>query len=164
MKTRVKVLFITLLFGGAAFALGPVIWPPHPHNPVPNAVQLPFFVVLAVLEALTFGLGVAFVACGLPLVRRLGRGSPAFTWTMFVGIAWFMLSWWPHDKMHLHNGLELSGLLVIEYMFHASLMVTGLVLAYIFVRSLQPASPERAAASHGGRTLGNREPGSQAYS
>ena len=163
MKTRIKVLLITLLFGGAAFALGPVIWPPHPHNPVPNAAQLPFFIALAVLEALTFGLGVAFIACGLPLVRRLGRGSPAFTWTMFVGIAWFMLSWWPHDKMHLHNGLELSGLLVVEYMFHASLMVAAVMLAYIFVRSLQPAPAERAAATTRGRTVTTDQPGSQAY-
>jgi hypothetical protein len=145
VKTRTKVLLITLLFGGAAFALGPVIWPPNPHNPVPNAAQLPFLIVLSALEALTFGLGVAFVAFGLPLVRRLARGSPAFTWTMFVGIAWLMLSWWPHDKMHLHNGLELNGLIAIEYTFHASLMVTAVVLAYTFVRSIQAAQAEGSA-------------------
>jgi len=163
VTTRIKVLLITLLFGGAAFALGPIIWPPNLHNPVPNAAQLPFFIVLAVLEALTFGLGVAFVAFGLPLVRRLGRGSPPFTWTMFVGIAWLMLSWWPHDKMHLHNGLELSGLIVIEYAFHASLMITGVVLAYIFVRSLQAPHVERSAAQRGGRTVPTHDPSSQAY-
>ncbi len=150
MKTRTKVLLITLLFGGAAFALGPVIWPPSPSVPVPTASQLPFLIVLAALEALTFGLGVAFVALGLPLVRRLALGSRARTWTTFIGIAWLMLSWWPHDNMHLQNGLELNGLIVIEYAFHASLMVTGVLLAYIFVSSLRAVQAE-PSAQPGGR-------------
>lgn len=140
MKTWQKVAAITLLFGVPAFLLGPVIWPPAPEVPTPTSGQLPLFLFLSVMEALTFGLGIAFLLFGRSLARRLGGGSGPLAWLVFLIIAWFLVSWWPHDNFHLHNGLELNGLLLIEYGFHFTLMLGGLVLAYAFVRVARPTS------------------------
>jgi len=77
-------------------------------------------------------------------MRTLAGGSKRMTYTMFVSIAWFLLSWWPHDNLHLHNGLNLQGLLFIEYGFHVTLMLAGAVLAFCFVRLLRRSRPSRA--------------------
>ena len=44
----------------------------------------------------------------------------------------------PHDNMHIHNGTDMQGLLYIEYGFHVTLMVAGLVLAYSLLTLLRP--------------------------
>jgi hypothetical protein len=64
MKTWVKVALVTALFAVPAMALGKVIWPPAPGGPEPSAGQFPFFILLAVFEALTFGLGISFLLFG----------------------------------------------------------------------------------------------------
>lgn len=57
MHPRLAVPLIALAAGIPAFLLGRVIWSPAPSNPTPSEAQLPFFIVLALIEALLFGLG-----------------------------------------------------------------------------------------------------------
>ncbi|HEU5098012.1 MAG TPA: hypothetical protein VFU22_03135 [Roseiflexaceae bacterium] len=137
MKTWHKVLLITLITAVPAFILAPMLWRPDPHGDTPVGLQLLLFMVLAGLDALTFGLGVAFICYGLPLIRRVTDESRARTWITFIATAWLLISWWPHDNMHKHNGMNLNGLLVIDYVFHVSMMVAGVILAYNLVRALQ---------------------------
>jgi hypothetical protein len=66
MKTWIKVALVTALFALPAMALGQVIWPPDPANPTPSGVQLPFFILLSVFEAVAFGLGISFLLFGFP--------------------------------------------------------------------------------------------------
>ena len=139
MKTWMKVVFITALFGVPAFLLGPVIWPPAAGGPEPSAGQMPFFVVLFAIEALAFGLGISFLAFGLPLVRKAASGSMLTAWSMYLSIGWLLVSWWPHDNLHIHTE-SLQGLLYIEYGFHVTLILSGLVLAYSFLSLLRGAS------------------------
>ena len=146
MKLWLKVTLVTLLFTIPAFLTGHIIWPPAPGT-TPGATLLPFFLLLSFLEALSFGLGIAFLVYGWPFMSTLAGGSKRMTYTMFVIIAWFLLSWWPHDNLHLHNGLNLQGLLFIEYGFHVTLMLAGAVLAFCFVRLLCRSRPSRALAS-----------------
>jgi hypothetical protein len=40
--------------------------------------------------------------------------------------------------MHIHNGSDMQGLLYIEYGFHVTLMVAGLLLAYSLLTLLRP--------------------------
>ena len=137
LKPWVKVALVTALFAVPAMALGQVIWPPAPGGPEPTAGQFPFFLFLAVFEALTFGLGISFLLFGfVPLKRALG-GSSWRTWAAYLAIGWFLVSWWPHDNMHIHNGSDLQGLLYIEYGFHVTLMAAGLVLAYSLLTLLR---------------------------
>ncbi len=138
MKPWVKVALVTALFAVPAMALGQVIWPPAPGGPEPTAGQFPFFIFLAVFEAVTFGLGVSFLLFGFaPLKRALG-GSPWRTWATYLAIGWLLVSWWPHDNMHIHNGSDLQGLLYIEYGFHVTLMLSGLILAFSLLTLIRP--------------------------
>ena len=132
MKTCVKALFAV-----PAMALGKVIWPPAPGGPEPSAGQFPFFILLAVFEALTFGLGISFLLFGFaPLQRAVGATWRA--WAIYLSVGWFLVSWWPHDNLHIHNGEDLQGLLYIEYGFHVTLMLAGIVLAYSLLTMLKP--------------------------
>ena len=80
MKSWVKVALVTALFAVPAMALGQVIWPPAPGGPEPTAGHFPFFLFLAVFEALTFGLGISFLLFGfVSLKRALGGLRPALT-------------------------------------------------------------------------------------
>jgi len=138
LRSWVKVALVTALFAVPAMALGQVIWPPAPGSPEPTAGQLPFFLFLAVFEALTFGLGISFLLFGFVPLRRALGGSSWRTWAAYLAIGWLLVSWWPHDNMHIHNGSDMQGLLYIEYGFHLTLMAAGLVLAYSLLTMLRP--------------------------
>ena len=58
-----------------------------------------------------------------------------------------MVSWWPHDNLHLHNGMDLQGLPFIEYGFHVTLIIAAFVLAYSLLTLLKP---EETGADPGG--------------
>ncbi len=138
MKTWHKILVVTLFFGVLTFLSNPngplgAFWAPDPSFPVPSSGQLPLFLFLNIAESLVFGLGIAFLMFGYPLVQGLGVASKGLTWAAFISIVWLLISWWPHDSLHVFNGMNLTGLLVIEYLFHLTLMITGLILAYFFI-------------------------------
>jgi hypothetical protein len=147
VKTWVKVLVVTVALAILAFLLGPVIWPPAEGMPTPTAGQLPFFLFLAVFEAITLGLGVSFLLFGMPVVRRISAGSKLRAWAMYLSIGWLMVSWWPHNNLHMNNGMDLQGLLYIEYGFHLTLMIAGIVLGYCFLSLV--SERDEAAASVG---------------
>lgn len=139
MKLWMKVTLITVVFAIPAFLTGRLIWPPAPGSGVPSLALLPFFLGLSIAEALSFGLGIAFLIYGWPVMSTLANGSKRMTWAMFLCIVWLLISWWPHDNLHKHNGLNLQGLLFIEYGFHVTLMIVGAILALCFVRLLHPS-------------------------
>jgi hypothetical protein len=138
VKTWIKVALVTALFAVPAMALGQVIWPPAPGSPEPSAGQLPFFIFLSVFEAVAFGLEISFLLFGFPALLRLARGSRLRAWAMYLSVGWFLVSWWPHDNLHLHNGLDLQHLLYIEYGFHVTLIIAAVVLAYSLLTMLRP--------------------------
>jgi hypothetical protein len=70
VKPWIKVALVTALFAVPAMALGQIIWPPDPGNPEPSAGQLPFFIFLAVFEAVAFGLGISFLLFSFPALLR----------------------------------------------------------------------------------------------
>ena len=142
MKKKVAVLLITLAIALPALILGPMIWPASGHvSPTPG--QLPFFIFLSIIEALAFGLGVSFLIYGWPLVRKVERTAKQNGWLLYISIAWLLMSWWPHDNMHIHNGDDMAGLLRIEYGFHLTLMIAGFILAYNFFQFIQHYHPGR---------------------
>jgi hypothetical protein len=132
MKTRIKVAVITLAVAVPTFVLGPVLFPPAEGGPTPTAGQVPFFLFLGVGDAVLLGLGVAFLIFGLPVLRKVSPDSKVRAWAMYLAIGYLMVSWWPHLGLHASNGLDLQGLLYIDYLFHLPLEVAGVVLAYSF--------------------------------
>jgi hypothetical protein len=139
MKTRWKILLITLLVGVPAFVLGPVIWTPSPEIH-PTQTEMPYLMVLSAIEALVFGFGVAFIIYGRRLLRPIAEGSGKVPVAMYISLAWILISWWPHDNLHIHNALDIGGLIGIEYAFHFTVILAALVLTYSFYSLFKPAS------------------------
>ena len=129
MKTWLKVLLITLVFGIPAFILGPVIWTPSP-DIKPTPAQLPFFIFLSLIESLLFGLGISVIFYGWKLVQKVPQQIKNKTVAAFISLSWLLVSWWPHDNSHIHNGMNAQGLLYIDYIFHVTLIAASLVLVY----------------------------------
>ena len=136
-QSWIKWLAVTLVLGVTAFAASPNgplggFWRPSPDLPQPTSTELPLFVLLNVAEVLAFGFGIAFLIFGYPLMRAIAPASKRLTFWAFLSVAWLLINWWPHDSLHVANGMNLGGLLVIEYVFHITLMMAGAILAYFF--------------------------------
>jgi hypothetical protein len=82
---RWQVILTILVTGIAAALLGRVIWQDSPGAAGPPAPVLPVFVLVSALEALLFGVGVAFVIFGW---RLLGADRSRLATAAFVAIAW----------------------------------------------------------------------------
>lgn len=65
-------------------------------------------------EVVTFGLGVSFLIFGYPLVQSTLPASKGLTFAVYLSIGWLLANWWPHDSLHIANGLKLNGLIAIE--------------------------------------------------
>lgn len=152
MKTPTKVVIVTVLLGIVGFLTephGPLggFWPPSPDVPQAVGVQLPLFMILGAAEALACGLGVAFLLFGYPTLKAQGSVSAPLTRAAHLAIAWLLINWWAHDSLHLHNGMNLNGLLAIEYGFHITLMIAGVTLARFFTAVVQSHAPRTAGAA-----------------
>ena len=154
MKTSLKVALLTVLVAIPAFLLGngaPAggwwsdLWPwGDGGHGEPSSAQLPFFMAIAALEAVALGLAVAFVAWGWPAMRRLAGGRAGLAMGMYLGATWLLGNWWFHDNLHQVNGFDFAGLLVIEYVFHLTLIVAGCVLCYGLATNALGQSPSSA--------------------
>jgi hypothetical protein len=150
MKTSVKAVIIALAIGILAFAanpLGPLggFWRPAPHGPDPAGIQLALFIALFAAEALAFGVGIAFLLYGYPLVLAVAPRSTGLSRAAHLAIAWLFLNWWPHDSLHVHWGeSSVARLLFLEYGFHFSVIVAGLILTAFLLSALRQ---ERALAA-----------------
>ena len=142
MKISLKFVLAALFFSIVSFLLSRVIWPDlriidilmsrvlHSEAGALSSMQLPLFVLLSLLESITFGVGVAFAFFGWKNFKTLMPGNRKAAFWCFVSIIWLLVSWWPHDNMHVLNAPDnLAGLLKIEYAFHVTLMIAGLILA-----------------------------------
>jgi hypothetical protein len=147
MQTWIKVLVVTLVVAVPALLLGPVIFPPADVGVEPTAGQMPFFLFLALTDALLLGLGVSFLLFGFPVMRRVSPDSRLRAWTMYLSIGYLMVSWWPHLNMHASNGIDLQGLLYIDFIFHLPLEVAGVALALSFISLMRSRMGERSAAA-----------------
>ncbi len=117
-----------------AFLSSSFIWPPHPTVPHPIEAQIPFLIGLSVTEAVALGVGIVFLLSGWRFVERLTALPRWVRWASYLSIGWLLVSWWPHDNLHIHHALNMWPLIVIEYVFHVSLMASGAILAYAFYR------------------------------
>jgi hypothetical protein len=128
------------VFAALAFSLTFVIWPNPVGAPEPPAGLIPVFIVLGAADSLAFGVGVAFLIFGFPLLARLGGTGP-LTWASYLGIGWSLVSWWPHVNMHRVNGASFEGLVMIDLIFHLTLIAVAMILAAFFLRVMRSAPP-----------------------
>lgn len=132
---------LTVAIGVGALLAGPKLWPMAPSVPAPPPNLLPFYIVLAAVEALAFGFAVAFAIFGWPAIRRLPLGAPWLNKALFITLCWFMGNWWMHDNLHMHIALDMKRLLYVEYGFHMSMLGCVIVVAIGFLRvATRPAA------------------------
>jgi hypothetical protein len=138
------VLAVTLALTVVAFLATPLgrlgtFWRPSAEIPVSSATgtQMFLFLVLNIAEALAFGLGISFLVFGYPMVRAISPASTGLTHAAHFAIAWLLINWWIHDSLHIHIGMEFNGLLAIEYGFHITLMIAGVILVAFFLTLLR---------------------------
>ena len=139
MTTKQKTLTVTLIAAVIAFLfaptspLGQAIWPPPllELDPAPTAAQIGLLMLLGVMEALTFGAGLAFLLYGRPYVRDLvGSDRPGLARAMHLSIFWLLWNWWLHIALHMVTGTSPAGLLMVDYAFHVPLFASAGILAY----------------------------------
>ncbi|MDG5804965.1 AMP-binding protein [Streptomyces ossamyceticus] len=90
-------------------------------------------------ELLAFGVGLAFLIAGRPLMRRQGR-SGGLTTAAHLAVVWLLVSWWPQDNFYrlaAKNDWERQAALV--YAFNVPLMVAAVVVAVYVTRRPEPA-------------------------
>jgi hypothetical protein len=133
-KRNMVVWGLGLAVAVAAFLSGRIIWPPHPTVPHPTQEQVPYLIGVSAAEALALGVGVVFLLSGWRYVERLSALPPWVRWASYLSVVWFLVSWWPHDNLHIHHALNMWPLITIEYVFHVSLMACAAILAYAFYR------------------------------
>jgi len=138
MKTHYKIALVAVPSAIVALLLTQVIWPNPMGASTPDASLMPYFIFIAGLECLAFGIGLAFAIFGWPMLRRLS-GEGWLSTAMFISTVWLLVSWWPHDNMHRVNGMEnFAGLLRIEFLFHFTLIIAGFIVATYLWRQLRP--------------------------
>ena len=147
MKATTKVLIVTLVVGIVGFLTesnGPLgaFWAPDPSMPQPVGVQLPLFMLLGAIEALALGLGASFLLFGYSTLKANTSVTEPMTGAAHLATAWLLMNWWAHDSLHQHNGMHLNGLLRIDYGFHVTLIISGLIVAWFFLAVVRaPARP-----------------------
>lgn len=159
MKTSTKVAIVTLGLTVVGFLTEPngplgAFWAPAHDVPPAAGAQIPLFMLLGTLEALTFGLGVSFLLFGYSTLKAIPSVSAPLARGAHLAISWLLLNWWAHDSLHVHNGMNLNGLLRIEYGFHVTLMIAGAVLARFFLAIVRApvmgaSAPDRVIAPFG---------------
>lgn len=126
-----KWLFAGVVLGSAlaATALSRVIWPDIPGMQAPTTAQLPLFIIMGIIEAVAFGLGLAFLIFGFSRAMRAPGGwAPK---AAFFSAVWSLVSWWPHDNLHrVMPEHDYWFLLKLEYGFHLTLIIAGGFIAY----------------------------------
>lgn len=141
MKTRTKVLLTTLVVAVPAFLLGAgtplgaplwrAAWPYHAGE-IDITWQLPVFMAVGAVEALAFGLGVAFAVFAAPVARRVAPGGRP---GLFVAaVTWSLANWWLHDSLHITNGMSATGLVIIDVAFHTTLIAAAAIVAWGLVQ------------------------------
>jgi len=130
------VLAVLTLLANPMGPLG-VFWRPSAHIPTPAGYQVPLFGLLFLAEGLTFGLGVSFLVYGYRLLSRLAPAPDGMTRAAHLSIFWLLINWWLHNSLHMHVGMDLNGLLAVDYGFHFTLMIAGAVLAAYFLRVMR---------------------------
>jgi hypothetical protein len=134
MSRFLWILIITVVVGVGAFFAGQQLWPMGHGVPVPPPNFMPLYMALSAIEALAFGLAVAFAVLGWPTVRELPLGAPWLNVVFFVTLLWLVGTSWVQDNLHMNVGLDMTRLVYIEYAFPLTLLAYGLVLALRLIR------------------------------
>jgi len=147
MPSKSRIGAIVLPIAVVAYLVEPLLFRPPP-GPQPSETQVLLLLLLRAFDSLLLGIGIAFVVYGWPLVRRVAPASRFRAMVMFAAVAWVTISWYPHIGLHGSAfGATVSGLLIIDYIFHIPLYLVGLALIWGVFGYLRNASRRPSSAT-----------------
>lgn len=156
MKTSLKLVVTVLAFAFLGMLLGPhaplgaALWGAPPEGGAePSEGQVAALMIVALVEAVGFGIGGAILLFGRGPLRALGAGAAQTTLAWLV-LVWALMSWVPHSALHQTAGEDFAKLVGIEYAFHVTLILGASYLAWFLVgaaRARGQAAARGAAAS-----------------
>jgi hypothetical protein len=133
MSTKLKVILTVVAFTVIGFLIQPPtpigaqIWPPSADIPAPEGAQVPLLMLYGLVAAIGFGIGIAFLLFGRPLVASLGLAA-GMTTAMHLSVFWFLGNWVVHESLHIANGHNMWGLIALEWGFHATMVLAGVII------------------------------------
>lgn len=136
MKTMYKAAIIVVVsatFGLLFSPFGPIgaqIWPEPNNAVVPTATQGLLLLAYTLIGAIAMGLALAFLVLGWGYTKRTFAGRPRLAALVHVSVVWILGNFWVHDNLHIVNGLNVDGLIAIDYTFHTTIMVATLITMY----------------------------------
>lgn len=136
MKTTFKAAIIVVLsatFGLLFSPFGPIgsrVWPEPNNVVVPTAMQSNLLLGYTLLGGIAMGLALAFLVLGWGYTKRTFAGRPRLAALVHVSVVWILGNFWVHDNLHLVNGLNVDGIIAIDYTFHSTIMLATLVTMY----------------------------------
>jgi hypothetical protein len=146
-SVRLKSLAVVVIATAAAVPLSFVLWRTPAGAGAPPSSILPLLLPVAVvMPSIAFGVGVAFLLFGGPLVAA--GGSTALSRGAYVAIAWLLMSWWPHSNFH-RVAAGWTNVLLVDYVFHTTAIAAAGIVAMFFLRVLRERRPVRRDASAG---------------
>jgi hypothetical protein len=131
------VIAITIVLAALAFSLSPVLWPRHAGEVSPTSIQIGLLIFVSAIEAIAFGFGIALIFIAAPRLRAVRPEAKSRTGWALASIIWLLISWWPHDNWHASIGENYGALIALEYGFHLTLIIAGLIITNYFLKNLR---------------------------
>lgn len=118
-KSTIGLALIAAILAIMIFFVQNIAFPPV--GSPPPASLLPPFILLAVLDAVAFGVGVAFAAYLALNYAKIPATVRPVLLPLFVIALWLSMTGWIHDGMHQNGATEANFqyLLIPEYLWHA---------------------------------------------
>lgn len=136
MRSSTKFLLLAVPVALIAFFSGQYVWPDTANSFVVPLYYLPYFVLLGEIESALFGVGIAFLILGWPLVARTTESKTLSVFS-FLSIAWMLIAWWPHDNLSRSIGVAVPGLFYAESAFRLSLLIAAAIVASYFWKTIR---------------------------
>lgn len=132
---RLKSLAVAVVTAVSAVPLSFLLWRAPAGVATPPSTVLPFLLPITVLiPSIAFGIGVAFLLFGRPLLAA--GGSLVLSRAAYLGVAWLLMNWWPHSNFHrIASGW--TNVLVVDYFFHTTAIVAAGIVAIFFLSVLR---------------------------
>ena len=125
-----RVFIILILIGIPLFTTYHLQYFAYQEITLPTSTQRIYFIALSFFEALSVEIGLISLFLVLPVVRKMEKRLRSPFIMVYFPLLWLLMSWWPHDYFHLHNGNGTWGLIIIEYGFHFTSMIAAGVSIY----------------------------------
>lgn len=154
MNQKLKIGLVTVIVGFLALMLagnspiGQVIWPPNEHGPEAEGAIIGLFIAYTFYASITFGLAVAVLGVAWKPFQRLARVRGRAAWFAYASLGWLLLSWLPHDNLHMSLGESSAGALVaLEWGFHATMIAAALFVTVFLIGTIDALARPRLPAA-----------------